>query len=102
MTRKLPTFLLVVFASVGLVAQTRYAAGRLQVSATVVSSSQLVQQPDGSFRLLVANAPSRADAADMQIVANQLNPDVKKVQLQDTSVAASAPAPAARKRKSRQ
>ena len=95
MTRKLAGLALIFLVSAGMPAQTRTGVGQLQVSATVVSSSQLVEQPDGSFRLVVANAPSQADVRDLQLAVNRLNSNVQKALLQDTvTVPLVPPAPA--------
>lgn len=61
--------------AVGTLAQSRSATGQLQVTAVVVSSSQLVEQPDGTFRLIVANAPSQADAQDLMQAIARLSED---------------------------
>jgi hypothetical protein len=61
--------------AVGALAQSRSATGQLQVTAVVVSSSQLIEQPDGTFRLIVANAPSQADAQDLMQAIGRLSED---------------------------
>jgi hypothetical protein len=85
MTQKLAGLLIVLVVSSGMAAQTRAAVGHLQVSATIVSSSQLVEQPDGSFRLVVANAPNQAEMQVLQLATNRLNPDVRRGSLQDAN-----------------
>lgn len=73
MRRMLARLIPVLALSAAMLAQTRSATGWLEVTATVVSSSELVEQPDGRFRLVVANAPSRADVLDLQQAVNRLN-----------------------------
>jgi type 1 fimbria pilin len=87
-TQKLAGLVIVLtLASAGMSAQMRSRAGNLQVSATVVSSSQLVEQLDGSFRLVVANAPDQAEVQDLQLVANRR---VREVSLQDANAVSPA------------
>jgi TolA-binding protein len=73
---------ILVLVSAGMVAQTRSGIGRLQITATVVSSSQLVEQRNGSYRLVIANAPDPAEVKELQSAVNRMNEDVRQVSLQ--------------------
>lgn len=71
MHRTLAGLLLLLACSPFALAQRGSAIGRLTVTATVVSSTLWIQQPDGSFRLVVANAYGGQDVADMQMAVNR-------------------------------
>ena len=79
-------FVLIFAACLAGSAQVR-SAGELHVTATVVSSSALVQQPDGTFRLVVANSPSQSDARDLGLATE--NQSVVCVTMSDTAAKAS-------------
>jgi hypothetical protein len=73
---------LLVLASAVMVGQARAGSGRLQVTATVISSSQLVEQQNGSYRLVIANAPDHAEISELQSAVNRINA-VRQVSMQD-------------------
>lgn len=71
MYRKLAGLMVLVSFSSLISAQNRTASGQLEVTATVVSSSLLLEQSDGSFRLVVVNAPGQKDVMDLQAAINR-------------------------------
>lgn len=84
MLRRLAGIVWLCTLSLAMSAQSRSAVGRLQVTAIIVSSSQVIELPDGSFRLVVANSPSNADTLSMQLAVNQPEPDSNVTYSQNT------------------
>jgi len=90
MYRAVVGLLLLLACSPLFAAQGGSATGSLTVTATVVSSSFWAEQPDGSLRLIVANAPAGQDLKGMQAALNTppRSPEVLNVQLISPAAAA--------------
>ena len=72
MHRQFAVLMLILVFSLPLAAQS--ATGSLHVTAVVVSSSELIRLPDGSFQLVVYNAPQRSEALAVQLAINRPSP----------------------------